>query len=51
MLCSVYCTDCDNVTVQEFVGLTNNKRENMYVCLDCGCENYEPVDDSNSDMK
>jgi hypothetical protein len=43
-----YCTDCDSVTSQTYKGKTNSGDEDMYICTECGCENYEVAEDIES---
>lgn len=50
-----YCDDCDCITSQEYKGRKNyNGRytpEDMFLCTDCGCENYFKVEDGDESLK
>lgn len=49
----VFCFDCDRVTRQKYKGTTYATNEKMFVCTDCGSENYESeeIDESCRDLK
>lgn len=36
-----YCKDCGKVTRQKYRGTYNQNKEDMFICQDCGSENYE----------
>lgn len=36
-----YCSDCGKVTRQKYRGTYNQGKEDMFICQDCGSENFE----------
>lgn len=40
---NLFCFDCNETTTQECKGITNDGKEKMYICCECGCENYEII--------
>lgn len=36
-----YCKDCGKVTRQKYRGTYNQNKEDMFVCQNCGSENFE----------
>lgn len=38
--CDVYCVDCKKWTKQKFRGRNIYDNSKMYLCSECGCENY-----------
>ena len=41
----LFCVDCKEITSQKYKGGYYDKT-NLYICQECGCENYEKEEET-----